>query len=252
MQDDEKIFLNRIMDLAKASYSQNRYTFSTFLTVDEQSLIDRNASELRFAGYELFGGNECCERQIIRFGNPTALGYEEEFPIAILCIEPLMDKYAEELNHRDYLGALMNLGINRNVIGDIIVKGKKAYVFCLDNICDVIISEISRIRHTSVKIVRLYGEVPELERKLEDMEVLVSSPRLDAIAATLCNLSRSKVLELFRSKKILLNNRVCENNSVILKPGNSFSIRGCGKYIYAGEGGKTKKDRVYVKLRKYV
>jgi len=252
MKDEDKIFLNRIMDLAKASFNQSRYTFSTFLTVDEQMLIDQAASDFKFVSYELFGGNECCERQLIRFGSEDTLGYSEDYPIVILCIEPLMDKYAEELNHRDYLGALMNLGINRNVIGDIIVKGKKAYVFCLDSISDYIISEITRIRHTSVNIKKLTGDIPELERKLEDMEVLVSSPRIDAIASSLTKLSRSKVLELFRAKKVLLNNRVCENNSVTLKTGNSFSIRGFGKYIYEGEGGHTRKDRVYVKLKKYV
>ena len=252
MKDEEKIFINRIQDLAKASYNQNRYTFSAFLTVDEQSLIDQISSELRFVKYEFRGGHECCERQVIRFGSLDILGYDEDYPIGTLCIEPLMDKYAEELNHRDYLGALMNLGINRNVIGDIIVKGKKAYVFCLDSISELIISELTRIRHTSVIIKRVVGDVPDLERKLQDMEVLVSSSRLDAIVASICNMSRSKVLDLFRAKKVLLNNRICENNSIILKDGNSFSIRGYGKYIYEGEGSRTRKDRVYIKLKKYV
>ncbi len=252
MNNDDKFFLNRIQDLAKASYTQNRYTFSTFLSLDEQSLVDQIASEISYAHYTLFGGHECCERQVIRFGSQDVLGYEEDFPITTLCIEPLMEKFSEELGHRDYLGALMNLGIKRNVIGDIIIKDGKAYVFCLDEIADYICSEITRIRHTSVLIKPLSGEISVLERKLEDMEILVSSPRFDAVVAALTKKSRSQTVELFREKKVLCNNKICENNSLTLKPGNSFSIRGFGKYIYEGEGGKTRKDRVYVKLRKYV
>ena len=252
MGDEDKIFTNRIMDLAKLSYNQNRYTFSNFLSVEEQALIDGMASELRFVSHEMYGGHESCERRMIRFGSLESLGYEEKYPITVLCIEPLIDKFADDLSHRDFLGALMNLGIKRNVLGDIIVKGNKAYLFCLDEISDYIISEITRIKHTSVKLTRMEGEIPDLERRLEDFEVLVSSPRLDGIVAAICKLSRSHAVELFRAKKVMLNNRICENNSQILKEGNTFSIRGYGKFVYNGEGGKTRKDRVYVRLSRYV
>jgi len=252
MQDDEKLFINRILDLAKASFTQNRYTFSNFLTLDEQALVDSIASEISYLPHEMFGGHECCERQMIRFGSKEFLGYEEEYPIVTLCIEPLIDKFSDDLGHRDYLGAIMNLGIKRNVVGDIIVKGKKAYVFCLDEIADYICSEITRIRHTSVMVKKVSGPVADLERRLEELEVLVSSPRLDALVAALTKKSRSQTAELFREKKVLLNNRICENNSYSLKSGNSFSIRGYGKYIYMEEGGRTRKDRVYVRLMRYV
>lgn len=252
MNDEDKIFINRIMDLAKSSYNQNRYTFTGFLSIDEQMIVDKMAKDLKFVDYSLSGGNENCERQVLRFGSLDSLGYEEEFPISVLLIEPLIDKFSDDLNHRDFLGAIMNLGIKRSVLGDIVVKGNKAYVFCLNEISDYIIKELTRIRHTSVKISRVSAYVDDLSKELEDFEILVSSPRFDALVASICKKSRNQALELFREKKILLNNRICENNSLILKQGNIFSIRGYGKYIYNGEGGKTRKDRVYIKLSRYV
>lgn len=232
MQEEDKVFLNRIKDLANISYTQNRYSFSNFLSVDEQALIDTIRSEIKHVDYEFFGGSECVERQVLRFGSVESLGYEEDYPITILCIEPLIEKFSDDLSHRDYLGSIMNLGIKRNVIGDIVIKGKKAYVFCLNEIADYIISEITRIKHTSVKITKVFSDIPDLKKELEDFDILVSSPRFDAIVAAICKLSRGKTIELFREKKVLHNNRICENNSMLLKPDSTFSIRGYGKYIY--------------------
>ena len=252
MSDEDKLFINKIKDLAQSSYNQNRYTFTPFLTVEEQALVDTIRSEIKHVDYRFFGGHECVERQVLRFGSIESLGYEESFPITTILIEPLIDKFSDDLSHRDFLGALMNLGIKRNVLGDIILKGKKAYVFCLDEVSDYIISELTRIKHTSVKLSKVEGQIDELEQKLESMSVLVSAPRFDAVVAALTKLSRGKAAELFREKKVLLNNRICENNSVALKPGSTFTIRGCGKFIYDGEGGTTRKDRVYLNIRKYV
>lgn len=253
MADEEKIFINRIKDLANSTYNQNRYNFSSFLSPDEQGLVDSIRSEIKHVDYDFFGGHESCERQVIRFGSLDSLGYEEDFPICTLLIEPLIEKFSDDLSHRDFLGALMNLGIKRSVIGDIILKDKKAYVFCLSEVKDFIISELTRVKHTSIKITEISLDNDDtLNRELKDIEILVSSNRFDAVVASICKLSRTKASLLFREKKVLLNNRICENNSYSLKPGNSFSIRGYGKFIYEGEGGKTRKDRVYLKLKQYV
>lgn len=252
MNNDDKIFLNHIKDLADTAYNQNRYTFSNFLTVDEQAMIDTIRPEIKYIHSEFYGGYDDAERRVLRFGSEDMLGYIEEYPISVICIEPLMEKFSDELTHRDYLGSLMNLGINRNVLGDIVIKDKKAFVFCLNEISEYILSEITRIKHTSVKLSIVRLEDFSHIRQLEDMEILVSSPRIDSIAAAICKLSRSKVLTLFKEKKILVNNRVCENNSLMLKDNTVISIRGFGKYIYEGQGGTTRKDRVYLKMKKYV
>lgn len=252
MTEDEKLLLNRIKDLADATYNQSRYSFSQFLTVEEQTLIYSIRNEIKHVHYDFFGGYETSERNVMRFGSVETLGYDMPYPISILLIEPLMDKFSEDLSHRDFLGTIMGLGLKRNVIGDIVVKDKKAYVMCLEDVKDYIMKEITRIRHTSVKITELTGEVNDLERKCEDFEVLVSSNRFDAIVAAICKLSRSKAVELFQAQKVLLNGRICESQSISLKPGNTFSIRGFGKFVFEGEGNHTRKDRVYIKLQRYV
>lgn len=249
--DENKLIKARIKELAQSSYRQNRYMFSHFLTPMELTALYEMADELKFIDYDTYGGNECCERQMIRFGSERMLGYEEEYPIAVLLIEPLLEKFAETLEHRDYLGAIMNLGIERDVLGDILIKDKQAYLFCMDSIADYIISGLDKIRHTNVKVNRVEGEIEALAKSLKELEVLVQSPRFDAIVAAIGKMSRSEAQQMFRDKKILLNGRVCENNSMLLKEDSTFSIRGYGKFIYTGCGSQTRKGRTYVRLMQY-
>ena len=122
---------SRLMDLAKKSYRQCIYTHTGFLGMAELDVYYRMEKELCFSHPALFGGYEGAQRQVIRFGNPEEFGYEEEFPIVCIRISPLSSKFAESLSHRDFLGALMNLQIERSQIGDILVGEKVSYLYCL-------------------------------------------------------------------------------------------------------------------------
>ena len=133
MEADE-LLKKRITELAEKAYQNNIYTFSSFLGMSELSDFYAMQRELSFVPQTVFGGYEGAERCIIRFGSEELFGYPEEFPVVCLKIRPLMQKFADDLGHRDFLGALMNLGIDRSTIGDIKVGEKEGYLFCLDTI----------------------------------------------------------------------------------------------------------------------
>lgn len=107
---------NRIRELADKSYNQNQYTFTGFLGLAEQDALWQVEREVKFAGITLYGGREEAERKLLRFGSEAELGYEQPFPICCIRIRPLSAKFADKLSHRDYLGALMNLGIERSTM----------------------------------------------------------------------------------------------------------------------------------------
>lgn len=109
--DEETLLRRKILDTANKSYNQNIYTYTGFLGLSELAIYNSMKKELQFAYPSTFGGSESSERQIIRFGSPEIFGYDDSFPISILKIAPLTPKFAQELEHRDYLGAIMNLGI---------------------------------------------------------------------------------------------------------------------------------------------
>jgi len=253
-QDSEKELQqikNRFHDLADKAFRQGIFTFTGFLGLSEQDVFWREEARLKYAGYTLSGGCEGADRVIVRFGNPEELGYETPFPIVCIHIRPLQQKFADQLSHRDFLGALMNLGIERSTIGDIKVGESQAYLFCLASIGEFICENLERIRHTNVKctVAEDFEDIPQEEP--ERLNIQVQSLRVDAVLAKTYNLSREKSLELFRAGKVYIDGRLCENNSRLLKDGETVNARGFGKLQVSGEPGMTRKGKLSVEVKVY-
>ncbi len=246
----DTIFLNHLKDLSEKSDKNFRFTFTEFLSLDEQSALKSIEREL--CGFTLFGGATGCERVVARFGAPDDFGYEEDFPIVAIKIQPKLKKFADELTHRDFLGALMNLGIERKFLGDIIVKDNCAYVFVMEKLSDYISENLTKVKHT-VTVAQTIEKVPEGELfSTESISLPVSSLRLDCLIAGIYNLSRSQVVEIFSAKKVFVNGKLIENISHIPKEKDVISVRGFGRFIFSSTGGFSKKGRTYVNLEKYV
>ncbi|MBR6628189.1 MAG: hypothetical protein IKL04_09505 [Lachnospiraceae bacterium] len=242
---------NRLKELAEKSFRQNIYTFSSFLGLSELDVFWRAEASLSYAGIRLNGGFAQADRQVVRFGRPEDLGYEMEFPIKCIYIQPLLKKFAEKLSHRDFLGALMNQGIDRSTLGDIKVGEGEAYLFCLETVADYICDNLTQIRHTHVKcsIVEVYEDFVQEEPDVESIQV--SSMRLDGCISKVYNISRNDCLELFRTGKVFVDGRLCENNSKALKGTEVINVRGKGKFKLAGEAHETRKGKLRVEVMVY-
>lgn len=242
---------NRFRDLADKSFQQGIFTFTGFLGLGEQDIFWREEAVLRYAGCRLYGGCEDAERVIVRFGSPEALGYEVPFPIVCIHIMPNAQKFADELSHRDFLGALMNLGIERSTLGDIKAGEKQAYLFCLDSIAEYICGNLTQVKHTCVKctVTEDFREIPKEEPL--SVGIQVASLRVDAVLSKIYNMSREKSLELFRAGKVYVDGRLCENNSRLLKSGETVNARGCGKFTLTGEPQETRKGKLTVEAAVY-
>ena len=112
MNEHQKKNLKRYEELAVRSRSAGIYTYSTFHSRETASLAFEAASEKEVM---LWGGTENSERVVARFGAEEEIGYNEDFPICILCVKPKQSKYSDALTHRDFLGAILNLGIERDI-----------------------------------------------------------------------------------------------------------------------------------------
>lgn len=249
---DEEIYLQkRLKELGERSEKCSQYFFTGFLSVSDISLLHETCDKTGIR-YTLWGGMENTERQMVRFGDIQSIGYEVPFPIVILRISPLLEKFADEFTHRDFLGAIMNLGIKRETIGDIFVKGKKAYLFADEKIAGYIEENLDKVKHTHVKVERLNDIPQQIEVKKQEKEILVSSLRLDVIVAARYKLSRNQALLLFRNQKVFVAGRVCENNSYQVKEGDVISVRGFGKMVFKEIAGETRKGRIYITVEDYV
>ena len=247
MQSDERRTKKRLEELAEQSWVSGCFTFSDFLSPLEASL----AYEIGNTHNRTFwGGFTSAERVMVRFGDKEELGYEQTFPICILRISPQHEKFAETLGHRDYLGSLISLGIERSVLGDILIDDGKAYVFVLERMADFIREQLLKVRHTQVFVEAVDCLPPSAGPKLESKELVVASPRLDGVLAKLFGFSRSEAKAAFAKQEVFRNGRLCTNSSVALEEGDTVSVRHHGKFIFRGSLRQTKKgnERIAVEL----
>lgn len=244
MDSEEALLRKRFGELADKSYNNSQYLFTGFLSAAELDTYYCMERELSYVPVTVFGGTADCERVMLRFGSVELCGYEEAFPIQCIEISPLVEKFGEELGHRDYLGALMNLGIERSTLGDIIIVGKHAFLFCTEKMAPYIIENLDKVRHTNVRC-QIAEKIPESTiTRLERRTVQVSAARADCIIAKIYNLSRSGSVELFRAKKVFVNGRLNENNGGQLKPGDKVSVRGFGRFGFVEISGETRKGKL--------
>lgn len=253
MADEKEVqhLKKRLSELAERSYSHGIYTYTPFLGLSEQQVFYEIQRDVAYAGFGMEGGSPLCERKMIRFGSPDLLGYEEAYPIRCLKIEPLTPKFAEHLTHRDFLGAVMNLGIERSTIGDIFVQDKEAVMFCQENIADYLTESLEQVRHTHVKCTAAEAAGYLREPVREELSLSVASPRIDTVIAKVYGLARSRSLELFRAGRVFVNGRLTENSSYALKNGDAVTARGFGRFVYNGEQGETRKGRIRIGVEVY-
>ena len=243
--------LRHLSDLYRRAERQNSYTYSGFLSPAEQAAFlaapPRGGISCTFEG-----GAPAAERRILVFGSENDFGYPPEPPITVLAVRPVSEKFAETLTHRDWLGAVLALGIERPLIGDILIREKSAYILCLEQIADYICTNLTEVRRTAVRVTAEAGPVPELAPVLKEEQLNVASERLDAVVAAFCGLARGKADALFAAEKVFVNSLPAKDGSKRLKEGDIFSVRGFGKGIYDGITKETKKGRYYITVRRYI
>jgi Uncharacterized conserved protein, contains S4-like domain len=264
--DEHELLKRRILELASRALERGYPTHTAFIPLSEQSVLSEleiehraNLKEMKIAGARAFfyGGGEESESKVLFF-LPEYADEESEKEnernganIVALHIEGKKAAYAEELSHRDYLGALMNLGYEREQFGDILVEGKEAYVFLFKAIAEEVQKSLLNVRHTTVKCTILAPKDCPFHIHKEEKMINVASPRLDAIVGEVFSLSREDASKLIESGAVLVGMNVVENKAALLKGGELIAVRGEGKFFYEGEEKTSRKGRLFVKVLIY-
>ena len=251
MTREEQQLEKHFRDLARMAYQRGIAVFSDFLNLNELNIFQSLRGEFSYLETETFGGYELAERQIAVF-RPEAPVFYADYPVKCLKITPLNAKFAEDLNHRDYLGAVLNLGIDRACLGDILVEEDAAYLFCLERMADFIRDNLIRIRHTPVYVEQVEAENFHYEPKYKEVSGTVASVRLDKLLALAFNASRSSLTGLIEGGKVFVNGKLVTSNGYEPKEGDLISVRGMGRFRFRETGGQSKKGREYVILWRYI
>lgn len=246
LNEEERFLAAHISDLQRLSAKSGVPRFSAFLN-EREAVV---AAQAVRGKPEFFGGYDGAARTVCGFFEDTyaeEMPHKDLFPVrAVTFSFRVCDKPA----HRDFLGALLALGIKRELLGDILVAEGYAVVFCHETAEDMIfhVDKVGKIGVSAVK----GAAKPLPEVKTKKIDASVSSLRLDCIVSAAVNVSREKSAALIKSGQVNADFSPCLNVSAELSEGTVISVRGSGRYRLSEIAGETRRGRLRVVIEKFI
>lgn len=244
--DDDKQLIAQLNDGIDLCLTRQKPYFMPFMSERKQALLLSELKKAYFDNYLFFGGYGDSERKMLGlfFDEPS----ESSFPISAI---EFSFRKCDKLIHRDFLGSLMSLGIERETVGDILVEDGRGVVFVKTELSDYVKSQISKVGRIGVKVADAdLSKLPQ-GRGFEEKTYIVSSLRLDNIVAAVCKLSREKTRTVIMSDSACVNFEETKNVSLNLKENDVFTIRGKGKFVLKSILGTTGKGRIRISVIHY-
>lgn len=248
-ETDDRILIKRIEEAVYAAEEQGYPRFVGFLDERQYTVAYHTAKRLHADRVRFYGGHTEAERTF--FGAfPSYMEPEEEgFP---LCAVAFFCRETVRLDHRQVLGTLMSLGLRREKLGDILCGDGIAVVFAEETIAPFIAEQVVKIGGEGVRVQANYaGELPVFHR-FEERRDTIASPRLDVVVKALIGCSREEALRRITAGLVLLNHTPALQGSVTVRPGDTVSLRGNGRYILDEIGPPTAKGRLVLRSRKFI
>ena len=242
LNPEDKLIISKAKDTIYLSEKRFSSAFYGFLNEHESTLI-QNVIHLD-DNCMFWGGYDNAKRVVFGSGVRST----DEFPISALCFRYKSDF---ELSHRDFLGSLMSLGIERSTLGDIIVNDGQAIVFVKNDIAPFIEQEVRKIGRVGVKITDYDLSDFTYEDEFDEISLTISSLRLDVFVSALCKISRDKACKLIESEMVTVNHQIQTSNSKPLCVCDVVTIRKYGKFVFAENNGFSKKGKFKVLVKHF-
>jgi len=245
----DKMFLPHIDDLA-ATGAKRGYSASKFLTAAQVELVCARYQNRKDVLFSTCGGFENAERQIAIFRRDGEENFSHGSPIAAL---KLTYRRQDTLSHRDVLGAVLALGIERDTIGDILVQNGCAYLVCLSTMAGYIMENLQTAGRVGLTVSEMAVEdLPPREEKYEETSGTVSSLRLDSLVAFAFRLSREGAQEAIAAGLVQLRHQTCTQSTKTVEEGSVISLRGSGRVRLLEVGGLSGKGRQRIVVGRYL
>ncbi|MBP7174963.1 MAG: RNA-binding protein [Thermoclostridium sp.] len=251
---EDQLVLARVLDKMDETARKKTLTCTHFLNENQAALAELLVKAQGNAPHCFFGGYEGALRTVVMFFpdyiEPAAPTDEAANPLAVLRCS---FSKVNTPSHRDFLGALMGLGVKRETVGDILVREGSCDIIVLKEILPFLTSNFEaagRTRLTNTVIAMDQIQVPEAEFKL--LKDTIASSRLDNAVSAGFSTSREKASEAIKAGKVFLNHMVCTKADKPVNEGDMISVRGMGKFELQQVGALTKKGRLPIVIKKYV
>ena len=255
--EEDKLLIAKINDKINYCKTKNKIAYTDFLNLHEKNIAKKVLLENDFTNYTFFGGYEDAERELLIVFpskiDQTMLEKNYKNIIEIIQIDLPEELYAN-YEHKDYLSAVMKLGVVRNKIGDILVTKQGAQIICAKELSEYFVNNLSELTRFSKSTISAHPleDIIKKEINFKEINVILSSLRLDKFVAELGKCSRNKATDLILEGRVFINSENEFKPSKPIKEKDIITIRGKGKFIFDSIERTTKNGKFIVKIQKYI
>lgn len=256
-EKDDKILLAQILDKIEMVEKKNKIEYTDFLDLAQIELVQKFINKIKIENYMSYGGFEQAERKMFVI-------YPEKFNSAIveknlssivqIIRIQLPDDLKGKYTHRDYLGAVIKLGVKREKVGDIIVDNEGADIIVDKDISRFLVDNLGGLTRFSKSEITVQNieDLRPVEIRKEELDIIVSSLRLDNVISELARCSRNKALDIINMERVFVNFECETKKTKQIKPGDMVTIRGKGRFFIKELVGQTRSGRNIVRIEKFV
>ena len=258
-KEEDRLLVSKLLDKIEFTAKRNSVEHTDFLDMRQRQMLEKVLKDIKFTNYVAFGGYKTAERTILVI-YPSKL--EEIFQknyfdynsilgsIQIILPNELKRIYS----HRNYLGAIIKIGMKREKVGDIIINADGAELILLKEAEKYVfneLKELTRFQKAEFKLIKL-EELQLEEPKTQILNIIIPSMRIDSIVSEVIRTSRSKAAEVIKEERVFVNHELITKGSKEVKTNDIITVRGKGRFKIGSILNHTKKGNVVIEVEKYI
>ena len=255
-KNEDKLIIAKLNDKIRFCKTKNKLVNTEFLNMHQEMIMQEELQRQKEKNYIITGGYEGAESKLFilypeKLTQEIAQNYINEIIKAIKIVLP--NEQIGKYEHRDYLGTIMQFGLERERIGDIIVHKEKAYILVLSENAEYIktsLQDTKKFKKSKIDIIGL-NEIEIKQPEFEAFKITVNSLRLDNFVSEISKISRSETAKLIQSELVSVNGRIETKPAKIIEERDILIIRGKGKFIVNELLNINKKGKQIVEIKKY-
>ncbi len=254
--NEEKLLIAKLSDKLKMCKTRNKVVNTDFLNMYQERIIKKELEHIKETNYILTGGYDGAESKLLIIYPEKITGdivkRNIENIIKAIKIE-LPNEQKGKYTHKDYLGTIMQFGLERERIGDIVVHDDCAYIIAIqENIQYIKDSLITtkKFKKSKIEIINS-NEVIAKPPDFEELKITVNSPRLDSIVSEIGKISRNEACKLIEAELVSVNCKTETRQTKIIEQGDLLIIRKKGKFIVDEFLNINRKGKQVINIKKY-
>ena len=259
INEEDRLLASKLLDKIEFVSKRNSVEYTEFLDMRQRKILEKILLDMKYKNYVTTGGHSGAERTLITL-YPEKL--EEVFKennfgfdtiLSVIRIN-LPNELKGIYHHRDYLGAVIKIGIKREKVGDIITSKDGADLIVLKEAEKYILEGLKNLtRFSKAKFELLPLESLKIEEpKIQKFSIIVPSMRIDSIVSEAIRTSRAKGTSIIKEERVYINHELVTKGSKEVKTGDILTVRGKGRFIVGNILNTTKKGNLVIDIEKYI